>query len=92
MREVVKALQEFNSANKHINVLFITKHTRFMSAKNEIFGQLLIYDSVLSKNLMNEEPNFKSLQYYWEEMISLSKEYNISVKDLKWSIFNYLRD
>lgn len=91
LREVVEALQEFKSANKHINVSFITKHTRFMSAKNEIFGQLPIYDSVLSKNLMNEDPNFKSLEHYWEEMINLSKEYNIGVKDLERIIFNYLR-
>ena len=52
VRQVYSPLQEFKSANKHINVSFITKHTRFMIAKNEIFGQLPIYDSVLSKNLM----------------------------------------
>ena len=92
LRDAVKALQEFKSANKHINVSFITKHSRFMSARNEIFGQLPIYDSILSKNIMNKNPTFKDLHHYWEEMINLSKEYNISLKELERIIFNYFRD
>ena len=54
IKDIIKAIAQFEIESKNISVAFITKHTRFFSALNPTHKCIPIYDSVMSKNYMLE--------------------------------------
>jgi hypothetical protein len=93
--------------NKFINIAFITKHiAMWQRFGTEFINPLPIYDSIIAKNIMgkaifNRKSNswvgftnndFEGLVKYWENMLIVSQELNVSTVQIERQIFNFFRD
>ena len=86
---LVEAVSEFNKSVKHINVAFITKHTRYWLYRNLGLDALPIYDSIMASYVMQRNVNIKDLREYWDVMLAKSKQLGIGLVPLERQIFKY---
>lgn len=81
------AFVRFNEV-KYIGVSFITKHIHFWTYVNLKQNAFPIFDKVMSENLLHKKVNFRNLKAYWRDMITKSKEENVSLMSLERQLFN----
>jgi len=86
---LVKAVREFNKSVKHINVAFITKHTRYWLCRTLKENALPIYDSIMASYVMQRNAGIKDLREYWEVMLAKAKQQGIGLVPLERHIFKY---
>lgn len=86
---LVEAVSEFNRSVKHINVAFITKHTRYWLCRTLKENALPIYDSIMASYVMQKTVNIKDLREYWEVMLAKAKQQGIGLVPLERHIFKY---
>ncbi len=102
---ILQLLKTTISNSSHINIAFFTKHIAFWQRFGTTFSYPLpIYDSIMAKNLIGivqrdkkgryvgfTNNDFKHLKIYWENMIEISNQNNISSIVVERQIFNHFR-
>lgn len=86
---LVEAVREFNRLVKHMNVAFITKHTRYWLCRTLDENALPIYDSIMANYVMQRNVNIKDLREYWDVMLAKAKQQGIGLVPLERHIFKY---
>ncbi len=86
---LVEAVREFNKSVKHINVAFITKHTRYWLFRTLKENALPIYDSIMASYVMQRYADIKDLREYWKVMLAKAKQQGIGLVPLERHIFKY---
>lgn len=87
--KLVEAVNEFNKSVKHLNVAFITKHTRYWLYRNLELSALPIYDSIMANYVMQRGIDIKDLQEYWKVMIAKANQLGIRLVPLERQVFKY---
>lgn len=86
---LVEAVREYNKSVKHINVAFITKHTRYWLFRTLKENALPIYDSIMASYVMQRNADIKDLREYWKVMLAKAKQQGIGLVPLERHIFKY---
>lgn len=89
IKTLADAVIEFSKV-KHINIAFITKHTRFWLEPKLGDNVLPIYDSIMAVWVMRKNgPELRHLEEYWKVMISKAKSLGIGLVPLERHIFKH---